>query len=321
MLHPKNTEVYFTLNNGVRMPAIGLGTANVVEQIPQTKQAVKAAIKSGYRHIDTAWAYQCEDRVGEALKELFEEGVVKREDIFVTTKVWPTNWDRVDESISRSLENLGLDHVDLVLQHWPLCFNRLEDPDGIDGVRRNPYHEDGSPHYNEKGDYLETFKTLEKLYLAKDPRFRAIGVSNYPVEYLERLLKECQVVPAINQVECHPHLPQMELRDFCTKHNIRLEAYSPLGATNAPLIDNELVKKIAGKYACSTQDVLIAYHMRQGVVSVPRSVNPKHIASNVQFVALSKEDIDTLNKFGVENTKRIVDEPFAAAIPGFRENK
>lgn len=321
MLHPKNTEIYFTLNNGVKMPALGLGTANVIEQIPQTKQAVKAAIKSGYRHIDTAWAYRCEDRIGEALKELFEEGVIKREDIFITTKVWPTNWDRADESISRSLENLGVDYVDLVLQHWPLCFNRLQDPEGIDGICRNPTHEDGSPHYNEKGDYLQTFKSLEKMYLSKDPRFRSIGVSNYPVEYLERLLKECKVVPAVNQVEMHPHLPQMELRDFCTKHNIRLEAFSPFGATGSPMVKNELVQKVAQKYSCTPNDVLIAYHLRQGVVTVPRSVNPKNIASNVQFVPLSKEDIDELNKFGVENPKRLVDEEFAVAIPGFREGK
>ncbi|SCU80759.1 LADA_0B09362g1_1 [Lachancea dasiensis] len=319
MLHPKNTEIYFTLNNGNRMPALGLGTANEVEQIPETKQAVKAAIKAGYRLIDTAWAYRCEQHIGEALKELFEEGVIKREDIFITTKVWPTHWDKADESISRSLENLGVDYVDLVLQHWPLCFNRVESADGIDGIDRNPTHEDGSPNINEAGDYLDTFKQLERMYLAKDPRFKAIGVSNYPVEYLQRLLKECKVVPAVNQVELHPFLPQLELVEFCTAHHIVLEAFSPFGATGAPLVKDSAVEAIAQKHAGDTNNVLLSYHIRQGIVVVPRSVNPKNIVSNIEFVPLTKDDIKTLNHIGLADPKRFRDEPFAGSIPGFGE--
>ncbi|SCU94281.1 LAME_0F06854g1_1 [Lachancea meyersii CBS 8951] len=320
MLHPKNTEIYFTLNTGAKMPALGLGTANEIEQIPETKQAVKAAIKSGYRLIDTAWAYRCEDRVGEALKELFEEGAIKREDIFITTKVWPTHWDIASDSISRSLENLGVEYVDLVLQHWPLCFNRVEDKDGVDGIARNPTHLDGSANINEEGDYLSTYKQLEKMYLAKDPRFKAIGVSNYPLDYLQRLLKECRVVPAVNQVEIHPQLPQMELRDFCTEHGIRLESYSPFGATGSPLTKNALMQKLAEKYSCTPNDILLAYNIRQGVVTVPRSVNPKNIVANIEFISLTKEDSSVLNKYGLENSQRFRNEKFAESIPGFREN-
>ncbi|SCU91306.1 LAFA_0F02982g1_1 [Lachancea sp. 'fantastica'] len=320
MLHPKNTEIYFELNTRAKIPALGLGTANEVEQIPQTKQAIKAAIKSGYRLIDTAWAYQCEDRIGEALKELFDEGAIKREDIFITTKVWPTHWDIASDSINRSLENLGVDHVDLVLQHWPLCFNRVEDKNGVDGITRNPTHEDGSPNINPKGDYLDTYKQLEKMHLNKDPRFKAIGVSNYPVEYLQRLMKECTVVPALNQVEIHPQLPQVELREFCQAHGIILESYSPFGATGSPLKDNQSFQALADKYSCTPNDVLLAYNIRQGQVVVPRSVNPKNIVSNIEFVPLTKQDIASLTQYGLENPKRFRDEPFAVSIPGFREN-
>ncbi|QLL34350.1 hypothetical protein HG536_0G02090 [Torulaspora globosa] len=318
MLHPKLTEISFLLNNGVRMPAIGLGTANPPEKLAETKQAVKAAVKAGYRHIDTAWAYGSEPFIGEAIKELIEEGVIKREDLFITSKVWPVLWDDVDRSLNESLKSLGVEYVDLLLQHWPICYNKRNDPHGINGLARNPVREDGSPDYNESADWIETYRQLEKIYSdPKDRRVRAIGVSNFPVEYLERVLKECNVKPAMNQVEMHPRLPQFELNKFCREKNIKLTAYSPVGSHGAPLVDYPPIKEMAEKYNISPNDILTSYHVRQGSFVVPRSVNSVRIASNIEFAPLSKEDIDKLSDLGRTDPKRYINEEWNKVVPGF----
>lgn len=318
MLHPKSTEISFLLNNGVRMPALGLGTANPPEKIAETKQAVKAAIKAGYRNIDTAWAYGSEPFIGEAIKELIEEGAIKREDLFITTKVWPVLWDDAEKSLSESLKSLGLDYVDLWLQHWPLCYNKRKDPHGINGLARNPEKDDGSPDFNEEGDWLETYKQMERIYSdPKDSRVRAIGVSNFPVEYLKRVLKEASVKPVLNQVEMHPRLPQFELNEFCHENDIKLTAYSPFGSHGAPLTSYPPIKEVAQKYGVSANDVLTSFHIRQGNTVVPRSINSVRIASNIEFVPLSKEDLDKLRELGHTDPKRYINESWNSAVPGF----
>ncbi|CAI4037384.1 hypothetical protein SMKI_02G2590 [Saccharomyces mikatae IFO 1815] len=318
MLHPKTTEIYFSLNNGVRIPALGLGTANPQEKLAETKQAVKAAIKAGYRHIDTAWAYRTEPFVGEAIKELLEEGTIKREDLFITTKVWPVLWDEVDRSLNESLKALGLDYVDLLLQHWPICFGKVKDPEGISGYMKLPVDDSGKTVYASNGDWLETYKQLEKIYLdSNDHRVRAIGVSNFSIEYLERLIKECKVKPTVNQVESHPHLPQVELRKFCFMHDILLTAYSPLGSQGAPNLKIPLVKKLCEKYNVTGNDLLISYHIRQGTIVIPRSLNPVRISSNIEFVCLTKDELQELNEFGEKYPVRFMDVPSVAILPGF----
>ncbi|CAR26286.1 hypothetical protein ZYGR_0H00950 [Zygosaccharomyces rouxii] len=318
LLHPKGTEISFTLNNGVRMPALGLGTANPHPEIGRTKQAVKAAVKAGYRHIDTAWAYGSEPFVGEAIKELMEEGVIRREDIFITSKVWPVLWDDVERSLNESLESLGVDYIDLWLQHWPLCYVKQEDTHGINGLARNPETPNGEPYYEVDGDWLETYVQMEKIYLdPSDNRVRSIGVSNFPVQYLERTLFECAVKPAVNQVEMHPRLPQFELNKFCRAHNILLEAYSPLGSHNAPNVHLQLVQDLAEKYSMSPSGILNSYHIRQGNAVVSRSVNTMRIASNVEFAALTEEELDNLDQLGITKPKRFVNEKWNAVVPGF----
>lgn len=319
MLHPKSTEVTFKLNNGVQIPALGLGTAAPKERLQETKQAVKAAINAGYRHIDTAWFYGSEPYIGEALKELMENGDIKREDIFVTSKVWPVYWDDVDHSLNESLNDLGLDYVDLYLQHWPLCIKRVEDPkNGVHGILGKPEKEDGEVPLVEGADWLDTYKQLEKIYLnPKDKRVRAIGVSNFPVEYLQRVLKECEVKPALNQVEIHPQLPQLELKQYCEEQNIMLTAYSPLGAEGGPVLKLPLVKELSEKYNVTVNDILISYHIRQGTVVIPRSLNPVRISSCIEFVPLTKEDIQRLDDIGGAKPYRYIDEFFTKTIPGF----
>lgn len=320
MLHPLSTEIYFTLNNGNKVPAFGFGTAAPHQRLAETKQAVKAAVKAGYRHIDTAWVYGTEEYVGEALQELFEEGTVKREDLHITTKVWHTMWNDVEESLKESLQRLKLDYVDLYLQHWPLCGKKVHDPQGVNQLAKDPRDENGKPFYDD-GDWIETYRSIEKIYLdPKDTRVRAIGVSNFPIEYLNRLMKECKTVPACNQVELHPHLPQRDLAEFCHEHKIILTAYSPLGGNGAPNLEIPLLKDLVKKYDASANDILTSYHIRQGTMVIPRSLNPTRIASNLEFVPLSLEDIEKLNEFGKRNRKRHINGDFVAGIPTFTED-
>ena len=278
MSHPRNTEIYFNLNNGGRIPAIGLGTASPKGRYPETKKAVKAAIRAGYRQIDTAWYYKTEPYIGEALKELFRDGEIKREDLFITTKVWPCYWDDPSTSINESLKSLGIDYVDMVLQHWPLCYKKTYDENGT--IIGKPLDKDGKVIFAEGADWITTYQLMEKIYLdPKDTRVRAIGVSNYPIEYLERVIKECKVTPVINQVELHPHLPQLELNDFCHKNGILLTAYSPLGSGGAPNTKIPLVQEYAKKHEVAPADILTSYHVRKGNVVIPRSLNPERVAS------------------------------------------
>lgn len=323
MLHPKATEIYFTLHNGVQMPALGLGTANIGERAPETKQAVKAAIKAGYRHIDTAWYYGTESYIGEALTELFENGDVKRSDLFITTKVWPVFWNDPSESLNRSLKALNLDYVDLFLQHWPLCFDQKEDlKNGRDGLAGIPKDDNGNLLATKGADYFTTYRKLEQIYLdPNDTRVRAIGVSNYPEEYMEKLLKECSVKPTINQVELHPHLPQLELKQYCEKNDIIMTAYSPMGSHGGPLVKLPLVKELADKYGVTPNEVLTSYHIRRGTVVIPRSLNPARIASSIGFVPLTEAELHSLDKIGIENPERFIDESFTVGIPGFTGTK
>ncbi|CAL9732613.1 D-arabinose dehydrogenase [NAD(P)+] heavy chain [Monosporozyma unispora] len=323
MLHPKTTEITFKLNNGVQIPALGLGTASPRERAQETKQAVKAAIKAGYRHIDTAWFYRTEPIIGEALKELLENGDIKREDIFVTSKVWPSNWNHVSESLDQSLHDLGLEYVDLYLQHWPLCFQRIEDDkDGIHGIKGIPLEKESKALFEEGADWIKTYKQLEKIYLdPKDKRVRSIGVSNFPVEYLQRVLKDCEVKPALNQVEIHPQLPQLELKKFCAEQNILLTAYSPMGSSGAPVIKLPLVKELSEKYKVTVNDIIISYHIRKGTVVIPRSLNPVRIAGCIEFAPLTEEEINKLDDIGKKDPVRYIDEFFAPSIPGFTGTK
>ncbi|GME86260.1 unnamed protein product [Ambrosiozyma monospora] len=294
------------LNNGLEAPAIALGTANPKESRPKVKDTVKAAVKAGYRHIDTAWIYGTEEYIGEALSELFAEGVVKREELFITTKVWPSNWNNPERSIDESLKRLGLDYVDLVLQHWPLTFKA--DAEG------NPIVKDGNSVLDESGDYLVTWKKLIELYKKDSKKVRSIGVSNYTVEYLKRLLKETDVVPVVNQVELHPSLPQVDLVKFGNEHGIITEAYSPLGSGGAPLLKLPIVETLAKKYDVSGADILVNYHVKSGRFVAPRSTNVERVAKGFKSVPLTTDDLKALDQEGIDHPHRYINPGFAKSV-------
>lgn len=252
-----------TLNNGVSMPRLGFG----VYQVPpsETAQVVSAALEAGYRSIDTAKLYGNEREVGEALAA----SGLPRDEVFVTTKLWNSDhgYDAALAAFDASMERLGLEQLDLYLIHWPTPARDL---------------------------YVETWRALEKLYT--EDRVRAIGVSNFQSAHLLRLIEECDIVPAVNQVELHPALQQVELREFHARHGIVTEAWSPL-AQGAVLVDPVIVD-IAEKYGKTPAQVVLRWHLDLGNVVIPKSVTPSRIRENLDVFdfALTDEDIVEIAK-------------------------
>lgn len=214
----------FKLNNGVEIPAVGLGTW----QAPpgQVQAAVAHALKNGYRHLDCALIYQNEAEVGDGIKE----SGVPRSEIFITSKVWNTHQPNVADGLRQTLEALQTDYLDLYLIHWPV---RLV-PNESSGLL--PVNPDGSRSVDRDWDQSETWRQMEEVYASG--KVKAIGVANWSIPYLEELKKTWKIVPAVNQVELHPFLPQHKLVKYCRDLGILLEAYSPLGSTNAPLLSD-----------------------------------------------------------------------------------
>ncbi|MFL6162043.1 MAG: aldo/keto reductase [Jatrophihabitantaceae bacterium] len=263
------------LNTGVEIPQVGFGVFLIPET--ETKTAVATALAAGYRHIDTAKLYQNEAEVGQAIAE----SDVPREQIFVTTKVWNSEqgYDSAIASFDESLGRLGLETLDLLLIHWPVP---------------------------ELGRYVETWHAFEKLYA--DGRVRAIGVSNFHIPHLRRLLDEGSVVPAVNQIELHPQLPQAELREFHAQHGIVTEAWSPLARGGAVLSD-ATVTAIADRVGKSPAQVVLRWSLQLGNVVLPRSVTPSRIAENLELFDFSLTDEDMAALASLENGERIGPNP------------
>lgn len=257
----KNIADRVRLNNGVEMPWLGLGVWKTQEG-GEVENAVKAALRAGYRHIDTATIYGNEAGVGRAIAE----SGVDREELFVTTKVW--NSDQGYESTLRAFEEsrkkLGLEFIDLYLVHWAV-----------------------------EGKYKETWRALEKLY--RDGKVRAIGVSNFQIHHLKDLLVDAQIKPAVNQVEFHPYLTQKKLLAFCREEGIQLEAWSPLMQGN--FIQEPVIQEIAQKYGKTPAQVVLRWDLQHEVVTIPKSVKEHRIQENGDIFdfALEDEDMERLD--------------------------
>ncbi|RYP77509.1 hypothetical protein DL771_001082 [Monosporascus sp. 5C6A] len=295
----------FKLNNGMEMPALGLGTWQSAPG--EVAAAVTAAIKHGYKLIDAAYCYGNEDEVGQGLKAAFDAGYAKREDIFVVTKLWNTYSTRVELGLDKSLKALGLDYVDQFLVHWPVGMN----PNGNDD--RFPKLPNGERDMLWDHDHVATWKDMEKLL--QTGKTKSIGVCNYSLPYLKKLLEKADVVPAVNQIENHPALRQQEVVDFCNEKGIHVVAYSPLGSTGSPLFKAEPVVKVAERKGVSPGTVLLSYHVARGSTVLAKSVNEERIKSNMQIVDLDAEDMKILNDYseGLEKegkVQRFVYPPF-----------
>lgn len=251
------TKRTFTLNTGDKIPAVGLGTWQSAPS--EVYHAVLAALKHGYRHIDTALAYGNENEVGAAIRD----SGVPRADIWVTTKLDNPWHKRVPEGIDASLKHLGLDYVDLYLMHWPSS----TDPADL------------SKHH-EGWDFVDTWRELQKL--AGTGKVRNLGVSNFGIKNLERLLNDpsCKIVPAVNQIELHPCNPSPKLVAYNTSKGIHSTGYSCLGSTNSPLYTNQTLLDIAKAKGRTPQQVLLMWGLQKGWSVIPKSVSESRIQAN-----------------------------------------
>ncbi len=266
----KSLSDTFTLSNGVKIPCIGFGTW----QTPDGSVAVSSvveAIKVGYRHIDAAAIYGNEQSVGQGIAS----SGLKREDLFVTSKVWNAHrgYDKTIGAFENTLSDLQLDYLDLYLIHWP-----------------------AAPGTTKNGEELnaETWRAMEKLQM--DGRIKAIGLSNFLSHHIETLLKTAQVVPMVNQIEYHPGQMQAETVDYCKQHDIVVEAWSPLGT--GKMLRNETLKSIAQKYDKSVAQLCVRWCLQNDVLPLPKSVHSNRILENSQVFdfQISADDMAQINE-------------------------
>ncbi|CAB3253475.1 unnamed protein product [Arctia plantaginis] len=281
-------------NNGLTCPILGLGTWQAASG--EVTRAVSHAIDIGYRHIDGAHLYYNEKEVGQAIKEKIKQGVVKREDLFITSKLWNTyhRADLVEKAVKMSLSDLGLDYLDLYLIHWPMAYK--------EGDNNFPLDSNGLAIASD-ADYVDTWKAMEKL--VEKGFVKSIGVSNFNSVQLTRILNVASIKPVTNQVECHPYLNQNKLFEFCKEWNIIITAYSPLGSPKRPwvkpgelyLMEDPKVITVSKRWNKSPAQVLIRYQIERGIIVIPKSASKTRIEENFKVwdFQLTKDDIDLLD--------------------------
>ena len=258
-----NLQSTVALANGTHMPVLGLGVWKMAEG-QETEDAVLWALEAGYRHIDTARLYGNEKSVGNAVRKFMKESGVKREEIFVTTKLWPSDYFNPEKGFTESMEKLNLDYIDLYLVHWPLPI-----------MPKN------------------VWQTLEKVY--QQGLSKSVGVSNYVEREIEKVLEYATVAPMVNQVQFNPTHYDLELLQFCKSKHIVVEAYSPLG--HGGLIKNKTVVDVAQKYKKSPAQILLRWAFQHGTVVLPKSSNQERIQQNTEVFdfSISEADMQVLN--------------------------
>ena len=267
-----------TLNDGIKIPAVGFG----VFMIPadgSTYKAVREALDAGYRHIDTATAYFNEEEVGKAVRD----SGIPREEIFVTSKLWLSHYgyERAKIGIERSLRKLGLDYIDLYLIHQPY------------------------------GDVPGAWKAMEEAKVAG--KLRSIGVSNMTPKIWNEFVPQFSTLPSVNQVECNPFSQQKELRAIMDKNNVKLECWYPLGHGNAELLNNPVITKIAEKYGKNAGQIILRFEVQEGVITLPKSSNPERIKSNIEIFDFELTDSE-MNSIRALDTGKTSHDPEAPGL-------
>ena len=275
-----STVPSLVMNNGLQIPQLGFGVFLVPPE--ETKQAVTEALDAGYRLIDTAQGYRNEEGVGAAIAE----SDVPRDELFITTKLTNSEhgYDTTLAAFDGSMDKLGIDVLDLFLIHWPL------------------------PMFDQ---YVETWRAFEKLLA--DGRVRSIGVSNFEIPHLQRLLAETDVTPAVNQIELHPEFPQEDLREFHQQHGILTESWGPLGQGKG-LLENPQIVEVAQRKDRTPAQVVLRWHVQLGCVVIPKSVNPDRIRENINIFDFELDDADMAEISKVRTGERLGGDPNVFAM-------
>ncbi|CAL1371618.1 unnamed protein product [Linum trigynum] len=282
------------LNNGTRMPVIGLGTYSYQNDSYTTQQAIHLALQMGYRHFDTAKIYGSEPAVGAALADAFHQGKVAREDVFVTSKLWGSDHHDPVSALRRTLKNLRMEYLDLYLVHWP--------------VKLKPWACNPMPEESEFEDL-----DLESTWAGMEQCIelglcRSIGVSNFSTAKIEALLDFASIPPAVNQVEMHPMWRQSRLREVCGEHKIHVSAYSPLGGPgnawgSTAVVESPIVQSIAHKHGATPAQVALQWGLAKGVSVVVKSFNQRRIRENMEAINLELDDGDIDDIDGLQEWK------------------
>ena len=308
MLEPNNLHyTKLPLNNRFgAIPALGFGT--LIPDPIATRNATKAALEAGFRTIDTAERYRTEREVGEAMQEVFKEGKIKREDVFVTTKLWNTNHrpERVKPAFEASLKKLQLDFVDLYLIHTPFAFQPGDDQD--------PRDADGKVVYDQAVTLLDTWKALEEL--TNEGRCKAIGLSDVNLEQVRHIVEAARIKPAVVHVESHPYLPEWELLNYCKKNGIVLQAFAALGHSSEPsLLNDPVITAIARRVSKTPAQVLLAWAIQRGTAALTTSKNPTRIQENFDVSSLPDDAVQEISD-GIKTRVRL-NAVVETGVPGF----
>ena len=294
--HDGLRDTRFALNHGsVEMPAVGFGT--LFRDLSLTTPAVKEALAAGFRHFDCAERYRNEDQVGVAIKDVLEAGKIRREDLFITTKLWNTNHrpERVEPAFEASCRRLQVDYIDCYLIHTPFAFQPGDNQDPRDAF--------GHVIYDSGVTLIETWRALERL--VDEGRCRSIGLSDITLAALKEIVAVARIKPAVVQVESHPYLPEWELLEFCQQHGIIVLAFAPLGHGMEPnLLEDTVITSIAKRVQKTPAQVALAWSVQRGVAFLTTSVTPSRIRENFEIETLPqramheiKEDITTRVRF------------------------
>jgi diketogulonate reductase-like aldo/keto reductase len=306
----ENDNLRFTklaLNNGARaIPALGFGT--LIPDPVATRTATKAALETGFRNLDCSERYRNETDVGEAMREVFNAGKIKREEVFIATKVWNNNHrpERVKPAFEASLKRLQLDYVDLYLIHTPFAFQP--------GDEQDPRDTNGNVIYDKGVTLLETWRALERL--VDEGKSKAIGLSDVGLEKTKEIFDAARIKPAVVHVESHPYLPEWELLDYCRKNGIVLQAFAALGHGMEPrLVENPVITAIAKRVHKTPAQVLLAWAIQRGTALLTTSTKPSQIKENFDVSALPEDAMREIRE-GIQLRVRL-NPVVQTGVPGF----
>ncbi len=299
------TRIPLTHGSGA-IPAVGFGT--LIPDPLLTQQATKTALETGFRHLDCAERYRNEEAVGDAMQAVFKAGMIRRDDVFVTTKLWNSNHrpERVKPALEASLRRLQLDYADCYLIHTPFAFRP--------GDEQDPRDERGQVIYDPRVTLIETWQALERL--VDDGRCKAIGLSDVTLEKVREVVAAARIKPAVVQVESHPYLPEWELLDFCREHGIVLLAFAALGHGISPkVLDDPVITSIAQRVDKTPAQVALAWAVQRGTAFLTTSTKPGNIRANFEISALPEDAMREMREGITANIR--FNSVVETGVPGF----